>query len=378
MNTLSKLKYFFLLLFLVSYHLINAQTKFKVTLDAGHGDHDPGAQYHGFIEKEINLAIVLKIGKLLENKPEISVNYTRKTDVFIGLIERADIANRVDANIFVSIHCNANKNLSAFGSETFVMGINKIKSNLEAAKRENSVISLEKDYKKKYQGFDINNPETMFGLTIMQEEFESNSIALADKIQKKFKNTLNVKSRGVSQAPYMVLHKAYMPRVLVETGFISNEEDGARLNSEQGQQDIAEAIVAAILDYKKDYFDSDSNNEPEPEKQPVKVKTDAPAAMNSPKSNTISTKENSSGTIFKVQLSSTSKKIATKSSNFKGLKDVESTFENKMFKYTYGETSDYETAKENLKTVKDKGYKTAFLVAYKNGKSINVNLAINQ
>lgn len=360
----------FLVLFLISFCSLSAQ-KFKVTLDAGHGDQDHGAAYHGFTEKDINLAIVLKIGKLLETKQGISVNYTRKTDVFIGLIERADIANRIDANIFVSIHCNANRNLAAFGSETFVMGMNKNKSNLDAAKRENSVITLEKDYQKKYKGYDVNNPETMIGLTLMQEEFESNSIALAGKIQEKFKNTLNVKSRGVSQAPYMVLHKAYMPRVLIETGFISNEDEGARLNSEQGQDDIAESVVAAILDYKKDYFDSDSNDiEPEPVKHSIE-NTPEPKRIDAIKPNNL-------GTIFKVQISVSSKKIATNSSNFKGLKNVESLKDNKNYKYTFGETSDYQIAKENLKTAKEKGFKTAFLVAFKNGKSVDLNLAINQ
>ncbi len=371
MNTLPKLKTILILLFLVSFYPLTAQ-KFKVTLDAGHGDQDHGAAYHGYTEKDINLAIVLKIGKLLETKSGIMVNYTRKTDVFIGLIERADIANRIDANIFVSIHCNANRNLSAFGSETFVMGMNKNKSNLDAAKRENSVITLEKDYQKKYKGYDVNNPETMIGLTLMQEEFESNSIALAGKIQNKFKNTLNVKSRGVSQAPYMVLHKAYMPRVLVETGFISNEEDGARLNSEQGQQDIAESVVEAILEYKKDYFDSDTN-EVEPDQQIKQINS----GVVEPKINE-SIKSNNSTTIFKVQLAVISKKIATNASNFKGLKNVESTKDNKNYKYTYGETSNYETAKENLKTAKIKGYKTAFLIAFKNGKTVDLNLAINQ
>ena len=152
------------------------QNNFKVTLDAGHGDHDPGAHYHGFIEKEITLEIVLKVGKILESQPNIDVVYTRTTDVFIDLIERANIANRSKSNIFVSIHCNANVDNNAFGTETYVMGRGKSASNLEVAKRENSVITLEKDYKKKYVGFDPNNPETMFGMTLMQEEFEANSI----------------------------------------------------------------------------------------------------------------------------------------------------------------------------------------------------------
>lgn len=229
---------------------------FIVTLDAGHGDHDFGAVYNGHIEKNINLAIALKVGKILERNSSIDVIYTRKTDVFIDLIERANIANRADANIFVSIHCNANKNTVADGTETYVMGMSKNASNLEAAKRENSVISLEKDYKQKYQGFDPNKPETMLGMTIMQEEFIENSIMLAGKIQDRFVQDLGKKSRGggVKQAPYMVLHKAYMPRVLIETGFISNTIEGERLDSEEGQQDIADAIAKAIISYKKEFF----------------------------------------------------------------------------------------------------------------------------
>ena len=138
---------------------------FKVTLDAGHGAHDFGASYNGHVEKNINLAIALKVGKILEQNPKIDVIYTRKTDVFIDLVERANIANRANANIFVSIHCNANKNTAADGTETYVMGMTKVASNLEAAKRENSVITLEKDYKRKYEGFDPNSPETMIGFT---------------------------------------------------------------------------------------------------------------------------------------------------------------------------------------------------------------------
>ena len=183
----------------------------------------------------------MKLGKILEKNPNIQVNYTRKTDVFIDLVERANIANKADANIFVSIHCNANKNTVPDGSETYVMGMSKNASNLEAAKKENSVITLEKDYKQKYQGYNPNAPESLIGMTLMQEEYLENSIALAGMIQDNFKNDMGIKSRGVKQAPFMVLHKAYMPRVLVEMGFISNREEGARLNSEEGQNDVAQS-----------------------------------------------------------------------------------------------------------------------------------------
>ena len=221
----------------------NSQSKkFKVTLDAGHGAHDFGAVYSGRIEKNIALAVVLKVGKILERTNKIDIVYTRDTDVFIDLIERANIANRAKSDIFVSIHCNANKNTAADGTETYVMGMTKVASNLEVAKKENSVITQEKDYKEKYEGFDPNSPETMIGMTLMQEEYLDNSISLASKVEDAFQLLgKKIRGGGVKQAPYMVLHKAYMPRVLIETGFISNPTEGNILDSEEGQNAIANA-----------------------------------------------------------------------------------------------------------------------------------------
>lgn len=243
------------LLFSISFVHYSQSGTFKVTLDAGHGAHDFGASYNGHVEKNINLAVVLKIGKLLEQNPKIDVIYTRKTDVFIDLVERANIANRANADIFVSIHCNANRNTAADGTETYVMGMSKIASNLEAAKKENSVITLEKDYKTKYEGFDPNSPETMIGFTLMQEEYLDNSISLASKVQNGFADLgKKIRGGGVKQAPFMVLHKAYMPRILIEMGFISNYVEGNILDSEEGQNDIARAIANAIISYKNEYF----------------------------------------------------------------------------------------------------------------------------
>jgi len=203
---------------------------------------------------------VLKVGKILEANPNIDVIYTRKTDVFIELVERSSIANRADANIFVSIHCNANKNPAADGTETYVMGLNKNASNLAVAKSENAVITLEKDYKQKYEGFDPNNPSSLIGMTLMQEEYLENSISLASKIQDQFIKDLDRKSRGVKQAPFMVLHKAYMPRVLIETGFISNPKDGLLLDSEEGQMQVAKTIADAIIGYKKNILEQEQMN----------------------------------------------------------------------------------------------------------------------
>lgn len=378
MFTLNKFKYTSVVFFLVITNTIFSQSKFKVTLDAGHGDHDFGAVYNGHIEKNINLGITLKVGKILERNPNIEVIYTRKTDVFIDLVERANIANRADSNIFVSIHCNANKNTAADGTETYVMGMSKNASNLEAAKRENSVITLEKDYKTKYQGFNPNKPETMLGMTILQEEFMENSIALAGKIQDRFVQDLGKKSRGggVKQAPYMVLHKAYMPRVLIENGFISNPVEGAKLDSEEGQQEIAEAIAKAIVSYKKDFFDGEEDNDRiEKPSQRVDEKVVKPVKTDSVPKKVDSKKEDeklvTKGIVFKIQISASPNKLELVPSNFKGLKNI-SCIQTNIYKYMYGNTSSYEEAKKLLQEAKSKGYDSAYIIAFKDGKSVDV------
>ena len=377
MYILNKIKLLFTFLFaFVSFLTYSQSGVFRVALDAGHGAHDFGANYSGRVEKNINLAIVLKVGKILEKNPKIDVIYTRKTDVFIDLIERANIANRADANIFVSIHCNANKNTAASGTETYVMGMSKVASNLEAAKKENSVITLEKDYKEKYEGFDPNSPETMIGMTLMQEEYLEYSISLASKIEDRFADLgKEIRHGGVKQAPFMVLHKAYMPRVLVETGFISNPTEGNLLNSEEGQDEISQAIADAIVSYKREYFGADTTDD-------IRERT-IKKIIEKPVKDTSSTIEkqpvankDSSAAIFKVQLSASVKRVELISSNFKGLKNITMSSEGKYYKYMYGETSNYEEAKKLLQEAKSKGYDSAYLIAFKNGEMISVQDAI--
>ncbi|MBZ4042197.1 N-acetylmuramoyl-L-alanine amidase family protein [Flavobacterium hibisci] len=375
MNVFNKTKLLFIyFLTITSFCAYSQSNVFKVTLDAGHGDHDFGAVYSGRIEKNIALAIVLKVGKILEASPNVQVIYTRKTDVFIDLVERANIANRANSNIFVSIHCNANKNTAADGTETYVMGLTKLASNLEAAKKENSVITLEKDYKRKYEGFDPNSPESMTAMMLMQEEYLDNSISLASKIEDNFEK-LGKKLRhgGVKQAPFMVLHKAYMPRVLVETGFVSNPTEGDILNSEAGQNDIAEAIAQAILSYKKEYFGTGAPeiNEVKPAKD-----TSVPAKPKTVEATPKVVKDAPKGTFFKVQLIASIKKTPLEPKNFKGLKNITMIYENNIYKYFYQETSDYEMAKKYLQEAKSKGYGASFLVATRNGEKINIQDAI--
>lgn len=380
-----KIKLTFILM-IISFSGFSQSNNFKVTLDAGHGAHDFGAVYEGRVEKNIALAVVLKVGKLLEASPQMQVNYTRKTDVFIDLIERANIANRFNANIFVSIHCNANRNTAADGTETYVMGLSKVASNLEAAKKENSVITLEKDYKQKYEGFDPNSPETMIGMTLMQEEYLDNSISLASKVEDAFQDLgKKIRGGGVKQAPFMVLHKAYMPRVLIEMGFISNTIEGNKLNSEEGQQEIARAIADAIISYKKEYFGNGEGEvyEERPSQKVIEKQIKDSAKIIKPKvivpaAESVQSKKNSdnSKALFKVQLSASIKKVDLLPKNFNGLKNISVAYENKVYKYMYGETADYDEAKKQLREAKRKGYDSAFLIALKNGEKISIQEAL--
>lgn len=386
MNIFYKIKIIIpFLLIIVTFTGYGQSNIFKVTLDAGHGDHDFGAVYNGHVEKNIALAVVVKVGKLLEANSRVDVTYTRKTDVFIDLVERANIANRADANIFVSIHCNANRNTAADGTETYVMGMNKIASNLEAAKKENSVITLEKDYKRKYEGFDPNSPETMIGMTLMQEEYLDNSITLASKIEEAFGGLgKRIRGGGVKQAPFMVLHKAYMPRVLIEMGFISNYTEGNLLDSEEGQNEIAKAISSAIMSYKNEYYGNGSTEVIEV--KPSQRNIDKPAKDTTTPVKTkvvletVELKKTSSSRIknevlFKVQISASSRKLDLQPRNFKGLKNISLEYDSRVYKYMYGETSDYNESKILLEEAKAKGYVSAFLIAFKNGEKISIQEA---
>ena len=380
-------KTLFSLVFLMVTQLIYSQnSKFTVTLDAGHGAHDYGAVYSGRIEKNIALAVVLKVGAILERTKKIDVVYTRQTDVFIDLIERANIANRAKSDIFVSIHCNANKNTAADGTETYVMGLSKLASNLEVAKKENSVITKEKDYKIKYDGFDPNSPESLLGLTLMQEEFLDNSIDLASKIEEQFgKLGKKLRQGGVKQERFMVLHKAYMPRVLVEMGFISNPTEGEILNSEEGQNEIADAIANAIILYRNENFGDGSLpiKELKPSKRVVIKQVKDTISKITPVEKVIETKQNelkkesqSDAIIFKVQIGTSPNKVALEAKNFKGLEPISMNEFNKSFIYMFGETNDIQEAKQFLATAKSKGYSSAFIVSFKNGQKISLQEAL--
>lgn len=356
--------------------------KFKVVLDPGHGAHDFGAVRGNYAEKKIVLDVALKVGELLKKDKNIDLVYTRKTDVFLELRERTEIANREKADIFVSIHANAVANApSATGTETYVMGMSKNASNLEVAKKENAVITLEENYETHYAGYDPSRPESLIGLTLMQEQFITQSIELASKVQTRFTNDANRKNRGVKQAPYLVLHGAFMPSILIEMGFLSNSEEGAYLNSEEGKNEMARSIANAIIDYKKQYHSASENIPAKEEKQvpkeePKKVeKPVEPAKTSSIDASkpAVVTKE---GVLFRVQVVASSKNVELNAANFKGLDNITMLKEDTMYKYFYNETTDYNHARKALEVAKNKGYTSAFLVAYKNGKKISIQEAI--
>ncbi|WP_317167910.1 N-acetylmuramoyl-L-alanine amidase family protein [Flavobacterium jejuense] len=345
------------------------RSKFKVVLDAGHGGKDYGNVHHGFVEKKIALAVTLKVGEYLSKDSDFDFFYSRRTDVFVELKDRAIRANKEDANLFVSIHCNAAKNYSAFGTETFVMGLSRSATNLDVAKNENSVILLEDDYKENYKGFDPNRPESLIGLKILQEEYLNQSIELAAFVEENFKNGLSKKSRGVKQAPLWVLDASYMPGVLIEIGFLSNKVEGEYLNTEKGQNEMAKAIADAILSYKKQYFKSGSSVS--------KVDLVIKEEVTTPESIIESVIDNSrKGIQFMVQLSASGSKIATTPSNFKGLNGVHIKQSGKIYKYLFGSEDTYENAQNKLTEAKSKGFESAFIVAYKDGVKINLSDAI--
>ena len=341
------------------------EDKFVVVLDAGHGGHDSGNLGNGYKEKNIALNVTLEIGKELEKNKNIKVIYTRKTDVFIELHERANIANRADADLFVSIHCNAHRS-QAFGTETFVLGEKNTGRNFEVAKRENEVIFLEDNYEQHYEGFDPSSPESTIAIGIEQEVYVEQSIVLARKIEDNFINNAKRKSRGLKQASLLVIRNTYMPSVLVEVGFLTNNKEGAYLNTKSGQSKMAKAIKDAILSYKAEIDQNVGSSILGTEKLDTE---------------TVETLENLplvyEGITFKVQIAASSKDLETKPYNFKGLSDISKLKVGKLYKYFYGSTSDYNKVKQLQEEAKSKGYTSSFVVAYnKKGEQIELEEAL--
>ena len=366
-------KYIFFIAFLVFVTNSNSSNKnyknpdkpFIIVLDAGHGGHDPGNLGNGYREKDIVLKIVLKVGKILEKQPNFKVIYTRKTDVFVKLHERAPVANRADADLFVSVHCDAFTN-NAYGAGTFVLGLHRSQANFEVAKRENEVIFLEDDYEENYEGFDPNSPESLIGMTLMQEEYLDQSILLASLIQNNFSKNLNRKDRSVKQAGFMVLYKSYMPSILIEAGFLTNKQEGAYLNSTRGQNEIANEIAKGIITYKKSLS--------------VTNETILDASNQTEKNNfqnNNQSENNYEGIEFRIQIAASSKKLELKPYNFNGLNNVQRKKEESLFKYYYGSTSDYNKIRSLKINAIEKGYETCYIVAFKDGIKLKLSDVLN-
>lgn len=334
---------------------LQAQSKsYVVVIDAGHGGKDPGNLGNGFKEKNIALKVALAVGKSLSASEDIVVKYTRTKDVFVELHDRAKIANGLEADLFLSIHCDSHTS-NAYGAGTFVLGLRGNRQNLEIAKRENSVIFLEEDYKKNYD-YDPNSPELMISLSLLQEENLDKSLQIASYIQNNFANKLKRHDRKVKQDNFLVLRNTVMPSVLVELGFLTNKKEGRYLNSKAGQQAMAKAIADAVKKYIKELqLNTIAVTETVIDKGPTKPKVEL---------------------AYKVQIASSKKMIQTKSYNFKGLSNIERVKVGSYYKYYYGESSSYTAAKKALEQAKAKGYRSAFLVAFKNGEKISIDEAL--
>lgn len=358
---------------------------FVVVIDAGHGGHDPGAIGKISKEKNINLNVALKLGKQIQkNCPDVKVVYTRTRDVFIPLNRRAEIANDAKADLFISIHTNAlAKNRTAKGASTWTLGLAKSDANLEVAKRENSVILYESDYKTRYAGFNPNSAESYIIFEFMQDKYMSQSVHLASLVQKHFRNTCRRVDRGVHQAGFLVLKASAMPSILVELGFISTPEEERYLNTESGTATLANGIFRAFLTYKREQEirlnGSSQTILPEDIPHPEEEKETAPPAGTTPKTKekTVAAQTEDNGPVFKIQILTSSRPLAKNDKRLKGLKNVDYYQEGGLYKYTYGASSDYNKVLRTKRSITAQ-FKDAFIIAFKNGKKMNVNAAINE
>lgn len=342
-----------------------------VVIDPGHGGHDSGCHGASAFEKNVALAVSLKLGKLIEaNFPEVKVIFTRKTDVFVELYRRAQIANENKADLFICIHCNSGPK-TAYGTETFVMGLHKSDDNLSVAKRENAVILQEDNYERQYDGFDPNSPEANIIFSLYQNAFLDQSLYFAGKVQGELTHFAKRHNRGVKQAGFLVLFKTTMPSVLIETGFLTHSDEEKYLKSEAGQTQISEGIFRAFDSYKSWI----EGNTPKSEKQEVspvikkeepiivKVEQDPPALSES------------SSTVFRVQIMSSSVKYEITHPKFKKRNDIWMYSSGGMWKYTAGAFEKLEDAVNLQAQLKAEGYPDAFVVAFKNGERISIQEA---
>jgi N-acetylmuramoyl-L-alanine amidase len=327
-----------------------------VVIDAGHGGKDPGALGNNSKEKHIALAIALKTGEYIKKYlPDVDVIYTRKDDRFIPLHQRAEIANKNNADFFISIHCNSNANPRAYGSETYTMGLHKSEANLDVAILENAAILFEEDAEEQYGGFDANSVESYIQFNLYQNVYQDQSNLLATHIQDQFKNRVGRRDRGVHQAGFLVLWRTAMPGVLVELGFISNPSEEKFLMSEDGQAFMASAIYRAFKQYKLDFELENRNVEKKKEETEVTVESAI-------------TEE---GLNYRVQFYTSPSMILLSDPRFANLSDKAIYEHNGLYKYTSGFFEKMPDALNHLSEVKAAGFKDAFVAAFKGRERIS-------
>lgn len=388
--------------------------EFTLVIDAGHGGHDTGAPGKFSKEKDINLKTALAFGKYVEkNCPDVKVIYTRKKDVFVELKDRAGIANKAKADLFISIHTDALENNSvARGMTTYTLGMHRAKDNLDVAKRENSVILIEKNYKETYQGFDPNSAESYIIFEFMQDKNMQRSVDLATFIQNKTCQAADIPSRGVKQAGFLVLRETSMPSCLVELGFITTPAEEKLLNEDVTIDNIAKGIYNAFVEYKKKY---DNNitvpykaeeptinivdvvpgqekkeevraekpdktvkaEEKEEKKEGKKKKEKEKEEKEKEKTLYVASGDNAGVPVFKVQILATDKPFKKGDAHFKGRTDYNQYTENGMTKYTIGETTDYNEILR-LKSELQATFGDCFVVAFKEGQKMNISEAIKE
>ena len=343
------------------------EKKFKVLIDAGHGGKDPGAVGDAkkkIYEKDIALRVALRLGYLIKKKiKNIEVLYTRKKDVFIKLKDRANLANKNKVDLFISIHCNSNRKKQINGTETYVMGTHVNKESLEVAKRENQVIFMEDNYEINYKGFD-NSEESLIGLGYTKNMFLEQSINFAKLVEEEFKKNKNLNSNGIKQAGFLVIREVAMPSVLIEIGFISNKKERVFLNSKNGINKISTSIFKAL----KKYIDIFNVHKKEFEN----IRDEANAKKKSSDENNVVSKllPKKNETLYKVQIKISKKKLNLKSFGLKNTDDLDFYFDNGYYKYTYGREKTMSGIIKKLNYIKNKGFKDAFIVKFRNNKRI--------
>ena len=349
-----------------------------IVIDPGHGGHDSGCHGSSAYEKHVALAVSLKLGKLIEEHfPDVKVIFTRKTDVFVELYRRAQIANENQADLFICIHCNSGPK-SAYGAETFVMGLHKTDDNLSVARRENAVILQEDNYENRYDGFDPNSPEAHIVFSLYQNAYLYQSLYFAEKLQHEFKHNAKRHNRGVKQAGFLVLYRTTMPSVLIETGFLTNEDEERYLKSDAGQNQMAFSILRAFQQYKAWVDDKPDTRKLDPlqnrEDEEVQ-KIEEPKLRDEKASSDDKSKYDESGVVFRVQVYQSSQRTPLKSTVFKGRDDIWEYETDNTWKYTAGRFDKPEDAIKLQSELKKDGFADAFVVAFNNNKRITLSEA---